>query len=77
MGRVVEQSYHPFLEGCGFHVPAWHRFLRIGAGPEAALQAVGSSHLAAWQELAFYWWLWACGVLTAGGIVCCCLGSVM
>lgn len=26
--RVVEQSYHPFPERCGFHVPAWHHFLR-------------------------------------------------
>lgn len=39
---MVEQSEHPFPEGCGFHVPAWQHFLRTlqtsGQATEATLQ---------------------------------------
>lgn len=35
----MEQSEHPFPEGCGFHVPAWQHVLRMLQTSDQATEA--------------------------------------
>ena len=62
--RDIERSQHPFPEGCGLSVPAWHHFLRTlqacGQATEAAPRKgfCSSRSLARRLPLVSSWQLW-------------------
>ena len=64
VGRMVEQSEHPFPEGCGFHVPAWQHFLRTLQTNGQATEATLQEGILPWllhseaQKLVSCWQLW-------------------